>query len=344
MLKKRIILLAGCTIGSIISIALLTFTSSLLRKSPNHFIRQIPGHMVEGIKFIDLKKSGYYFAGTDSIYTYLGSYSINNEILRVDFHKGDYTKEILNAPPDLMVSSGSYLSIEEQRPILWDGIKSEVWTGDDNHLLLKYKDQVSSFTKGILISAASYILLSINKKNENELIRQERSGQQKTGRGLLQKQIDGLFCTDGQLIKVPNSNKIFYTYFYRNQFICADTNLNLLYRGKTIDTNNYAKIKVAKIKSTNQLTLASPPKIVNKHTDANEKYLFIHSGLKADNETDKMHVESAAIDVYNVKDGKYKLSFYLPNFDGKSISDFRVYGNNLYALYDHYLYKYQLKF
>jgi len=344
MFKRRILYLTLCFLGSIISIGLLAIISDLAGKSPNHFIRQTPGHVVEGVKFIDLKKRGYYFAGLDSSYAYLVNQIINNKILTVNISQGIFLEEIINAPKDLMISSSAYLSVEDRCPILWDGMKSEIWRGDGNHLFLKYKDKVSSFTKGILLSPASYIFLSINKKNENDLIKQERGGRQKTGKGLLQKQIDGLFCTDGQLIKVPNSNRIFYTYFYRNQFMCADTNLNLLYRGKTIDTNSYAKIKVAKIRSTNQLTLASPPKIINKHTDVNEKYLFIHSGLKADNETDKVHEESAVIDVYNVKDGKYKLSFYLPNFDGKSLNDFKVYGQSLYALYDHYLYKYQLNF
>ena len=50
------------------------------------------------------------------------------------------------------------------------------------------------------------------------------------------------------------------------------------------------------------------------------------------------------IDVYAVADGKYQFSFYLPDFRGFKVRDFKVYGQSLYALYDHYLYKYQLNF
>ncbi len=57
---------------------------------------------------------------------------------------------------------------------------------------------------------------------------------------LLQKQVDGIFCTDGMMSYCKKSGKLIYVYYYRNQFICADSNLHLIYRGNTIDTNQFA--------------------------------------------------------------------------------------------------------
>ncbi|HWW42276.1 hypothetical protein [Pedobacter sp.] len=347
MIKRKLVILGICIFGSSGFVILLFIISNKLAQSPNHFIRQTTAHSVEGISCLDTKQTHLYFMGIDKKEdVYLGNREQKNRVLKARFNKSDNVliTETALFDKELQIYNDSYLTIDSNKIFLFEGYKSEIWSGKISDLKLSTKIQTKRFATGISIDTGSFIFVRINRNNENELVRYGAVNLGFVGKNLLQKQIDGLFCTDGQLIKVPNSNKIFYTYFYRNQFICADTNLNLLYRGKTIDTNTFAKIKIAKITSANQLTLASPPVTVNNQTTANEKYLFIHSGLKADNETANMHEEGAAIDVYNVSDGKYKLSFYLPDFNGKKLTDFRVYGQSLYALYDHYLYKYQLNF
>lgn len=318
--------------------------SNATRNSANHFIRLIPSHTIQGIGFVNLKKSDTYFVGIDSCMIFLGSHSKIDEILKIDLIDNTLQTDSLIGPKNLMVYKGSYIRIEDSKVFLFDGLKSEIWTGTKSSLKLNKGIKSPNFAKAIPMSAHSFLLRCINKRNESDLVKFTSDNKPQNANGLLQKQLDGLFCTDGLFLKVPNSNKIFYTYYYRNQFICADTNLNLLYRGKTIDTNIHAKIKVVKVNSKNQLTLASPPVYVNKRISANEKHLFIQSALKADNETDKTRDDATAIDVYNVSDGKYKLSFYLPNFDGKRLTDFKVYRQSLYALYGHYLYKYKLNF
>jgi len=315
-----------------------------MASTSNHFIRQLPSHKIIGKNFIDLKKRGYYFSGIDSVFVYMANLSKNDELLMVKVMAKEVQTSNLKGPEGLVLYSDSYISFDQNNIFLFEGIKSEVWSGAKATLKLSKLVKTPNFAKGIPLSSTTFLFRCIDNYRQNVLVKLQTSGKIKTVTGLLKKQIDGLFCTDGQLIKVPNSNKVFYTYYYRNQFVCADTNLNLIYRGKTIDTNSYAKIKIAKISSKNQLTLAAPPVYVNKHSCANDKYLFIHSGLKSDNETDRMHNDAAAIDVYNVSDGKYRWSFYLPDFDGKKLTDFRVYGQSLYAIYDHYLYKYQLNF
>ncbi len=74
------------------------------------------------------------------------------------------------------------------------------------------------------ISSNSAILRKIDiDKRENVLLK-SRADQ----RYVLRKQVDGLLCTDGYLQYSKQFHQLVYTYRYRNQFICLDTNLNVV--------------------------------------------------------------------------------------------------------------------
>jgi hypothetical protein len=160
--------------------------------------------------------------------------------------------------------------------------------------------------------------------------------------GLLEKQIDGLFCTDGMLHYNRNTNQLIYVYFYRNQFITMDTSLNLAYRANTIDPVAIARIKVAKIESQNTLTLASPPYIVNRRSHTSGDLLFIHSEIKAKNEERHSFKKRSAIDVYRLHDGTYQFSFYIPQYKGYEMKEFKVFDSTLVAIHGHYLLTYRI--
>jgi hypothetical protein len=138
------------------------------------------------------------------------------------------------------------------------------------------------------------------------------------------------------------SNSLVYLYYYRNEFICADTNLNLKYRGKTIDTNTVAKIKIAKLNSRNQLTLAEPPLLVNKSACVWKNYLFVQSHLIADNENKEIFRHASVMDVYNLQTGLYRFSFYLGDYGQNKVKSFKVADNHLVAIFGRYYLSYQL--
>ncbi|WP_316838135.1 hypothetical protein [Pedobacter nutrimenti] len=239
---------------------------------------------------------------------------------------------------------GSFSIVEDSSVFVLDGNQPALFSGslfNGNELNISHPP---FFNKAVHIDKQSFVFRVVMRGNNVLVKYRSDSTGFKAGNTILKKQVDGIFCTDGNLVKTPDSKHLFYIYYYRNQFLCSDTNLRLTYAGKTIDTNTQAKIKVSYIRSSNQATLSSPPIYVNKQTAANNKFLFIVSGLKADNEKYSLLGDFSIIDVYAVSNGKYQFSFYLPNFNGKKLADFRVDEQSLYALYDHYLYKYQLNF
>jgi hypothetical protein len=150
------------------------------------------------------------------------------------------------------------------------------------------------------------------------------------------------FSTDGILYYDQRTNLACYTYFYQNGFICMDTNLNLALKARTIDTLTKQDIKVAHVGSS--YTLNHPPKFVNLLGSVSDGKLFLQSMLMADNEFKLNFTENTVIDKYNLLNGKYEGSFYIPKYKGKSPWQFYVIENNLFALYGKAIVKHELNF
>ena len=345
MSKIRLKGLVLCFLGSISFVVVLFYISAYKNNQDNGFIRKLPPHMLRGSWFLDLKSSTYYYAGENGNNVYFGNFDKINGLLRINLRSKDTLTQLVTAPGKMMLFDDMLLKVDSTNVYLSDGMARVVYQGPINQLRLTHKTETWGFTAATPLSVSTYLFKSINIKRENTLSKQVGDRQfTKAFPNLLQKQGEGLFSSDGTLLKVPGTNKIFYVYYYRNQFVCADTNLNLLYRGKTIDTITHAQIKVGAISSDRQLTLSAPPVFVNNQACANKRYLFIHSERRSDNQTQRELQEGSVIDVYTVKDGKYQFSFYLPKFNSKKMTGFNVKDNTLLVMFGSYLYFFQLNF
>lgn len=151
--------------------------------------------------------------------------------------------------------------------------------------------------------------------------------------GILEKQLDGLFCVDGMLHYNSALKQLIYVYYYRNEFICMDTALQVVYRGRTIDGVERVQIRVAEIKSRQTMALASPPRIVNKRSHSSGDWLFIHSTIRATNESKSTSEQNDVVDAYDLHDGLYSGSFYIPRINGEKMRDFKVYGDLLVTIH-----------
>lgn len=344
MIYKRLLSIVGCFFASIMVVVALFVSSYSLMHRPNSFVRLLPPHKIIPGPILDLKKTGYYFAGFNNRAVCLGNFYIPNSILSIGSNLTDSITQKLQFSRKVSLLNGSFSIVEDSSVFVLDGNQPALFSGN----LLNGNELKASkppfFNKSVCVGKRSFVLRSVIDGNNMLIKCRSDSTGFKLGNTVLKKQVDGIFCTDGYLIKTPDSKRVFYIYHYRNQFLCSDTNLNQIYAGKTIDTNAHAKIKVSYIKSTSQTTLSAPPVYVNKQAAANNKFLFIVSGLKADNEKGSLQEGFSTIDVYEVQNGRYQFSFYLPDFNKKRLTDFRVDGQSLYALYDRYLYKYQLNF
>ena len=196
--------------------------------------------------------------------------------------------------------------------------------------------EAEGYASATSISKSSKVFQSINfSKRKNSLLKS--SGPQEY---VLKKQVDGLLCTDGVLDYSSQLNLVIYTYRYRNQYICLDTNLNVVRFGKTIDTTSVAKISVSEMHG--KITMAKPPLMVNREAYVYGKYLFVHSNLMARNESLENFKNNSVVDVYDLSNASYRFSFYVENYNGLKMQQFKVSGLSFIALFRDVVVKYDL--
>jgi hypothetical protein len=208
----------------------------------------------------------------------------------------------------------------------------------ERHVLEKFYGKETNFAKD------QFILRTIEPKTNDAIfvkinLKKEVSA---TEDHFSERNGGGVFATDGILYYDSATHLACYTYVYQNGFICMDTNLNLKLTARTIDTLTKREIKVAHTGSS--YTMKQPPQFVNNLGAVAAGNLFLQSMLQADNEYSLDFTENAVIDIYNLINGSYKGSFYIPPYNGKKPHQFHVIDKTLYAIYDKTVILYDLGF
>lgn len=347
-MKKTLLLLTGILLLSISAIvALYYFTTQ--KTFLNNFVRKFPPAPLRASKIIDIGYSSFYFAGASQEKVFLGNSVAPLYVFSTDAALTDTALlklELENHQRTHLKSA--QIAVNTNRIYLLDGVTPAIFESIPQkgaHLRQTSSNNKIYFTQAAPMGPTSLAIRTFDAySRQNILARASLAGGTSfnPAPGILQKQVDGIFCTDGNLIYDSASARLIYTYMYRNQFICMDSSLNILYRANTIDTISHAQIKVGSIKSQNAVTLAAPPKVVNRQSCVYKKWLFVNSNITADNENKDAAKLSSVIDVYNLEDGKYRYSFYLFNLGGKRMHSFGVAHGKIFALHDHHLVAYSL--
>ena len=325
----------------------LYISSDNLMHNENPFIRRfIQGSATKTVG-TDLNSNSQYFAGTDGNTIYLGDnqaplhITAYDSTLKVKHHykiqleREDFpfrSVQVRVAPPYFYLIDGTV-------PVIYKGNISD-WKAK-----LLMHDNNYYFSKAEIIAPNKIVFRAQELKSLNNTLGTftfSDSLQVEYAPKLLQKQIDGFFDTDGMMHFDERLQKFIYVYYYRNQFIIADKNLELMYRGNTIDTTTHANLKIAHIKNTKQRKIASPPSTVNQLTAVSDKLLFINSKLIGRYEPKEMWKEASIVDVYNIEKNTYLSSIYIYDVNEAKVQSMLISGNNLYAIIGHYLHKYHL--
>jgi hypothetical protein len=199
------------------------------------------------------------------------------------------------------------------------------------------------FTKAVKISEGNYIFRAFEKADQIFAKGNPSSGSFEKEVNISEKNKDAGISTDGMLHYDKTNNGVVYVYYHSNEFLYMDTNLNLLYKGHTIDTLSQSKVKTAELKG-NLITSKTPKRFSNATNAVANGFLYNRSRLVADNESQEEFKQNASIDVYNLATGQYIGSFRIPDTNGEKLYKFRVNGNRLYVLYKKYIASYQLNF
>ena len=343
--KMKLLLLATLVIIGISIIALLFAFSEKQIHRNNAFQRRYVPHPIKELSSIDLKYDSYYIAGVSDSIIYLGNVTapLNIIELGISLRSKRYKKihlEVMELPykniqinvisPQFYVSDGTV-------PIVFKG-DIEDWNAK---VIMKDKVYFALFSP---LDSTQFILRTIDGQTRENTIAKYYYGQKTLikNKELLQKQGDGIFDTDGQLLLNRKLEKFIYIYFYRNEFMIFDKDLKLEYRGTTIDTISQSQLEISHLNSSNQDKLNPNAIVVNRQTTTDGNYLFINSDrLGKYEDAENLH-RATIIDVYNIDLKEYSFSFYIYNYKNSKVSSFRIKDNLLITIMGNYLITYQL--
>jgi len=336
--------------ASVLFMILLNVCANKMNTRDNAFIRHFPPHIVSNFKFADIGYNSYYIAGITNNSIYLGNltapayFLVTSRSLEDTHHfhlevpaglhlAVDYVRALFNYPDIYLVDKQTRTVLHTKLPSLAISDKYEL-----NPIFLEDIKPISvnSFVCKIYDTSLHQSIISRDSKYVHPY---------HPVIPVLEKQLDGHFCTDGELLISPENSTMTYVYHYRNQFLCMDTNAQILFKGRTIDTNRIAKIELDTIRLSatySKYTFKKPPLMVNRISCVYKDKLFINSGLLANNEDKTDFQQSSVIDMYDLKKGNYLYSFYLPDFRGNKIRQFQVFEGGVTALYDRYITTYSL--
>ncbi|PZR19988.1 MAG: hypothetical protein DI539_12150 [Flavobacterium psychrophilum] len=339
-MKTKLKLLGAVVSGSILLVFFIYFHSRPDSSLKKGFARKLSSRQVQLLYSLRLNSSNYHFAGVADKGIYISSDRTPAVLLKVN------GKVIDTMTLDLSLASG--LTIGElivDTPYFYaaDMLNYIIYRGQlVNQKLTETIHARKFFAKYVPHDSGTVVLRTFTEDKQAFRLQKERNGVPINAEGLLTKQVDGLFCTDGMLRTDPTTGRVVYIYFYRNEFLCIDYSMKLLFQGKTIDTTSVVKIKVSKNKQDGSSRLSSPPFIVNRAATCDNGKLYVNSKLKGDNETMDVFRLNDAIDVYSLSDGSYEGSFYLSHTGGQRLRYFIIRGNICYVLSEQTLYTYQL--
>lgn len=318
------------------------FKHSQQENLKNGFIRRFRSGIAVERRFTDLRVNSYHIGGVDKHFVYLGNITTPMFLTKVTLDLQTRSQISLAAAARLRQTNFKY---PPSASIFFASQSSvclpQIWLPQYFRAKTTLPDSLN-FDFCIVISPSTYLLKTYSTElGQNVLKKVQGHHENLTQRIMpLVKQVDGIFCTDGSVAYDSPKSLLFYMYYYRNQFICADTSLNIVYRAVTIDTISRAQIKVARVDlptGERLTTFSEPPRQVNSKISAWGSSIYILSPKMADNEDETAFKRSTVVDVYAIENGKYKYSFYVPDVSKKKLKDFRVIDGLLIGLYGNFL-------
>lgn len=349
MNRKNLIILGCCLVFATLVVLTLYAASYTIVHQPNSFFREYDKFTALKVRSVDLGVNSYYIAGVTGNHIYLGNVT-NPFKLLVTNHALNDTQHVqlnLKNTDNPWVYNRTMVRVDSPYFFMQDGVMPAIFRGTIGEWRAErfMYDSGAYFKHCVPIGRTSFAMRTNSYPSLDNVLGkiQPDSPYVKLNAALLEKQIDGLFDTDGQLFYNKDLQKLVYTYYYRNGYIVYDTNLNLDYRGHTIDTFMRAQIKVGYVKADDSRTLTYK-KYINTRSFTSGNYLFINSNLLAKNDQPNLFDRLAVIDVYDLRNDRYAFSFLLANYDDNAkLNDFVVFKNReLIAIHDHYLIRYDL--
>jgi len=304
---------------SIAAICLVTglfLSSEHIIKKENNFIRRFGQHPIRDEKAYDLGVNSYYFAGISGGQIYLGNVTTPLVITSID--TALTTKKAVKIRIDHTGHPFRSIQVRVLQPYfyMYDGNVPVIYRGQLGDSLahtISFED--SYFSQLEVIDSINFVFRAQSSKTKTQVLGKlclNQNPKVTLNETLLEKQVDGVFDTDGQLLRDDISGMLTYIYAYRNEFLVMDSNLALLRKLHTIDTISRAQVQVRLLPDGNH-RMDAPPLQVNKKSAVYGQVLFNESNLMGKFESREMWQQAVVVDMYRTGKPEYLGSFYVQN-------------------------------
>lgn len=318
------------------------------KHTTNGFVRKFSFPKFKLEQVLDLHSDNFIFTGKSGNSLTLKNYNHPMSIYKLDSDGKKLIMLPLISSPDFDIHSNYLNHSFTGKTAFISNTKGEVLRIDETLSKISYfKFDHIFFDQGIALSNNSLIVRSKeihNHQRYRDLCKVTVPQTDSIKKFVFAQNTNELFSTDGWLHYDAQSAIIFYMYYYRGVVLCLDTNLNLLYKAKTVDTIISGRVKLAFVKSKSKnneiiksTVQTAPDNIVNRYCTTDNNKLYVLSEIQADNEKMGIAGIMQSIDIYSVQNGKYEYSIHLPAFHGYKLGSFWVSKGNLYALFRNFL-------
>lgn len=344
--KTSIVLTIATIIVSSAVVVLLFITSEHIMKKENPFVRRFIPHHIDKAEYLDLNVNSYYIAGLTNDSIYLGNYTAPLLVTALPVNNLDGKVEhLINLDETDRTFRSLTIHVNEDYFFVSDGATPIIYRGKTgNWKALKFMESKIFFSKLQPFTNDSFLFRSEKAENGENILGKIAVNNSTTFElydKVLEKQIDGIFDTDGQLATDAKTKQAIYTYYYRNQYLVYQLQTNNFKKGKTIDTTTLAKIDVTTL-TNGEKKMAAPPHKVNSKMHAYNGLLYIKAELMGKNEPRSMWNEASIIDVYDYSKNEYQYSFYAYNHKKDKIKEFAVNDNFFLGLVGNSLVRYKI--
>jgi hypothetical protein len=336
--SKARMIMVKCVLPSLMSVgivAILFLSSEYIIKKEHNFIRRFGQHPIRDEKAYDLGVNSYYFAGMSGGKIYLGN--VTTPLMLTSIDTALITKKSVKIKIDPAVHPFRMIQLKVLQPYfyVYDGNVPVIYRGllgDSLAHTISIED--CYFSQLEVIDSLNFVFRAQSCKTKAQVLGKlslNHNPKVTLHEMLLEKQVDGMFDTDGQLLRDDRTGTLTYIYAYRNEFLVMDRNLDLLKKLHTIDTISRAQVQV-RLLADGSHRMDAPPLLVNKKSAVYGQVLFNQSNLMGKFESREMWQQAAIVDMYRTGKQEYLGSFYVQNRGENTMSRMFVTDRHLFVL------------
>ncbi|WP_303925642.1 DoxX family protein [Draconibacterium sediminis] len=335
---RRHIVLLKTLLPSLLAVGVvvgLFLSSEHIIKKENNFIRRFGQHSLRDEKALDLGVNSYYFAGIADGQIYLGNYTAPLVLTSVDTSLTTKVPVKLELDNNALPFRSIRIQIEAPYFYVYDGNIPIIYRGklgDSQARTISFED--CYFSQLQVIDSVNFAFRAQSRSTKSQVLGRlglNREPKVTLNYGLLEKQIDGMFDTDGKLLRDNSTGELTYIYSYRNEILVINKELQLLQKLHTIDTISHAQVQVRRL-SDGRYKLDAPPLQVNKTSVLYKQVLFNESMLMGKFESRKAWQQAAIVDMYSTGRQEYLGSFYIYHRGENKMSQMLATDNYLFVL------------